>query len=313
MQPDSDCLIVGAGLVGSATALALARLGFDVRVLERRAQLAASGREDVRALVLSAASVSILESLEVWARLEPAACAVKHIRVSDRGGFGVTRLDAGELGLAALGYSVRADHLLEVLNGAVLEHPRVTVEWSTPFAGMSSSGDGVALSAATGARFTARLLVAADGVDSGVREALGIGVERLDYGQTAVVANLRAGRPAPHTAFEHFTRSGPLAFLPAGGNRYVSVQCLVSEAASAACALDEDEYLAMLQRRFGRRLGELGELGRRRVHALARQRARALVAPRAVVVGNAANTVHPNGAQGFNLGLRDAAELARTL
>ncbi len=316
VQPDSDCLIVGAGLVGSIAALALHGLGCRVTLIERRAQLHPAANQDVRALVLSAGSLAILERYGLWPVLAPVSTAVRRIEVSDRGGFGHVSLAADDIGLEALGWACPADILLRRFNAAVIESAAIKVHWSTRFLAARDVADQIVVTAEVDGvevDYRTRLLIAADGSDSAVRAARGIEVERLDYGQSAIVATVRAARPLAGTAFEHFTRRGPLAFIPCGGDRYVSVQCLDHAAADAAMALDGPAYLAMLERRFGTRLGGLDELGNRRRHALLRQRAETLHAPRTLIVGNAANTVHPNAAQGLNLGLRDVQALASCL
>ncbi len=316
MRPDCDCLVVGAGLVGSIAALTLAGRGLRVAVAERRGAPAQVSGADVRALVLSAASVRILEDLGVWPRLAAQATAVREIRVSERGAFSRVTLSADDIGVPALGWTCAADALLAAFNAAVEEHRGITVHWGRRVSALTAAaaaadvaldGDG----SVTG--ITARLVVGADGADSTVRGAAGIGLDRLSYGQQAVVAAVTVERPREYTAFEHFTRRGPLALLPVGGARYVSVQCLDEAAAGAALALDDADYCAMLERRSGGRVGRFSAPGPRRAHALVRQRARSLVAPRTVLIGNAANTVHPNGAQGLNLGLRDVAALAAAL
>lgn len=325
MQPEGeraaadvcDCLIIGAGLVGCAAALALAARGLSVTMFERRAQLTREQMTDERALVLAAASVSVLDDLGVWPRLAPRACPIRTIRVTDRGGFGGVDLSAQEINRDALGWSYPAHSLLGTLIAAVLENPRIRVQWSTRFCNYDTSTRGVIeIRAEHGNRPVtqrARLLIGADGAGSAVRAASGIGIDELDYAQQAIVARVEATRPRPHTAFEHFTRRGPLALIPTGGAGYISVQCLDEEAAAAALALDDHDYLMRLEQRFGSRLGRFSQLGPRRAHALRRQRAQALTARRTVLLGNAANTLHPNAAQGLNLGLRDVATLAGIL
>lgn len=318
MRPEFDCVIVGAGLVGAATATALSRQGLRVAVIEKRSRPV--GRpglnSDLRALVLSVSSQRILAHIGIWDRLSPHANRIRHIHVTDRGGFGAVRLDAGEAGLEALGWACPAGVLLHELLGAARDHLGEDLAWSTEFDGFDIHSDRVTVNATgrDGAlRMVTRLLIGADGGDSVVRGALGIEIDAFDYAQTAIVADVEVEYPRADTAYERFTRQGPLAMIPLGGHRYVSVQCLDLESGAAALELDDGAYLAQLQRRFGWRLGEIADLGARRSHALWQRRARSLDAPRAVIIGNAANTVHPNAAQGLNLGLRDVAALALAL
>jgi len=307
-----DCVVVGAGLTGSVAALALAARGLSVVVIEQHAPLP-SPRLDQRALVLSCASVRILAACGLWARLMPVSTAVRSIRISERGAFGTVRLDAAEVGLDALGWACPAGLMLGEFNSALLGQVGIEVRWSTQFLGCSAEPAAIRVrlgGPAGNQDVFARLLIGADGAESAVRAASGITVTRFDYAQQAIVASVHAARPAPHTAFELFTTEGPLALIPQGGARYVAVQCFRTERAMRVAELDDADYLALLERRSGARLGSLSELGPRRVHALVRQRADCVTGARTVIIGNAANTVHPNAAQGLNLGLRDAAELA---
>ncbi len=271
---------------------------------------------DARALVLSTASVDILTQLELWPRLAPHATPIRHIRVSDRGGCGALTLSAADGGLEYLGWACPADVLLYELRAAAIASLGENVCWSTAYASHQARADHVEIHLQRGVEtrsVRAALVIGADGNRSSLRNACGIKTDGYDYGQHALVAAVVAERPVEHTAFEHFTREGPLALIPCGGAHYVSVQCLHESRALAALTLDDESYGALLERRFGTRLGHLTVTGARRAHALVRQRARRIVAPRAVLIGNAANTMHPNAAQGLNLGLRDVATLAACL
>ena len=156
----------------------------------------------------------------------------------------------------------------------------------------------------------ARLLVGADGAASGVRAALGIGVDEHDYGQTLLVARVRASRAPDGTAWERFTEHGPTALLPRGDRHYGVVHGVARDEAEAAMALDEAGFLARIQSAFGWRAGRFLAAGARSAYPMVRTVARGTIAPRAALVGNAAQSMHPVGAQGFNLGLRDALTLA---
>jgi Ubiquinone biosynthesis hydroxylase, UbiH/UbiF/VisC/COQ6 family len=160
---------------------------------------------------------------------------------------------------------------------------------------------------------TTRLLVAADGGDSSVRDRLGIRVEGHDYGQDAVVTTVLADRPCPGQAFERFTDTGPLAMLPMPGGRYSVVwTCRPTETAELL-ALTESDFSARLQARFGWRLGRLSAPSPRQAYPLRLRLVRETIHERLVLIGNAAHTLHPVAGQGFNLGLRDVAALAEVL
>lgn len=315
MQPDYDAIVVGAGLVGSSAALALRRAGRRVLMLDQGPPPRAPDG-DARALVLSAASVEILTELGVWPALEPHAIAIRHIRVSDRGGPGALALDAEDSQLDAMGWACPADILLYELRVAMTAALGDDACWETHYVGHRDSTAWVDVEMChddTVRVVRGALLIGADGNASPVRVAAGIRTDGFDYGQHALIARVEVTRPQPHTAFEHFTREGPLAMIPSGGARYVSVQCLHERRALAALQLDDAAYAAELARRFGARLGSITVIGPRRAHALARQRARRVVEGRVVLIGNAANTMHPNAAQGLNLGLRDVATLVASI
>src|SRR3569832_979611 len=162
-------------------------------------------------------------------------------------------------------------------------------------------------------RLTCRLLIAADGATSTVREQLNIAVQRWEYGQTAIITNVTPDRPHGNRAFERFTDSGPLALLPMSDQRYSVVWTVRDVAVQAITSLDDSSFLQTLQQRAGHRAGRFFKVGRRRAYPLALVRAREHVRPRLALTGNAAHTLHPVAGQGFNLGLRDVAALADVL
>lgn len=317
MQPDFDCVIVGAGLVGTALAVALSRAGIDVAVVERRPPLRSEvANEDVRGLVLNTASQRILENIGLWDRLIGHVTRINHVHISDRHGFGAVRLDAREVGLAVLGWACPADVLRRKLAEAAQEELGSRLFWSTSFHSCVVSENSVCVRAYNKgkcATFTGRLLVGADGSDSVVRSALDIEVDTFDFGQTAIVANLEVSDPQVGIAYERFSVQGPMAMIPLGGDRYVSVQCLDRSTAEEALKKEDGAYCKMLQRRFGDHLGHITKLGVRRGHEVRRVRAKRIDGIRAILVGNAANTIHPNAAQGLNLGLRDVSTFVGTV
>lgn len=330
MRPDFDAVIAGAGLVGAALGLGLARLGLQVLILdklpppERRDTGTGEGTSpeispeirDGRALALSSSSVAVLETLGVWSRLEPAVYPIKHIHVSQQGHFGALRLNHHDLDLPTLGYVCPFDPLQRVLEAELDGAPGISVQWATRLVACRVSSEAVQISLLTSGRtiaYNTSLLVGADGIDSSVREFAGIGTRRHDYGQTAIVANVDVARPRAHTAFERFTTSGPLALLPLGGRRHVLVRTAHTTEVAALLALPDAAYLMDARQRFGHALGDWSNLGPRRAYPLLLQRATRIVGARSMLIGNAANTVHPNAAQGLNLGLRDVAAVLAIL
>jgi 2-octaprenyl-6-methoxyphenol hydroxylase len=158
-----------------------------------------------------------------------------------------------------------------------------------------------------------RLLVIADGADSVLRSAAGIGTERHDYQRSAICCVVTPERDHAGTAYERFTRDGPVALLPQAHGRCGAILVVDRADVVRLMALSEGEFLQQLQRAFGYRLGRLQRAGERVSYPLRRILAERLTAPRQVLIGNAAQAIHPVGAQGFNLGLRDAATLAGLL
>ena len=270
----------------------------------------------MRALVLNVASQRVLARIGLWERLAGDVTPISSIHVSEQSRFGAVRLDARTARLTALGWACPADILRREITEVLLEHVGDGLQWSTSFEACVSHDDAVSVSVVSGGQvrqIDARLLIGADGSDSSVRDALSIGVDVIDFAQTAIVANVEVDAPRVGVAYERFTTQGPCAMIPLGGYRYVSVQCLDRDAAENALALDDDAYRSMLQRRSSERLGNIVQLGVRRAHELRRRRAERVNGKRALIVGNAANTVHPNAAQGLNLGLRDVSALIKAI
>jgi 2-octaprenyl-6-methoxyphenol hydroxylase len=311
-----DVLIAGGGLVGASLAIALDGAGLHVAQAEAvppRADHQPS--YDERNLALAAASVNALRALGVLDAAAPAV-PIRRIHVSRRGDFGAVKLDASEMDLDAFGATIPARELGNALVHR-LERCGELVRFAP--AEVVAIGDGddavsVTLRTGEGERVVhTRLLVGADGTASFVRGALGIDVERHDYAQSAFVTTLTTERPLDGTAYERFTDCGPVALLPLGANRAGLVLTVAAADAARVGALDDAAFIDFVHERFGYRAGRLSRPGRRKPYPLARVLASRTTAPRAVLVGNAAQTVHPVGAQGFNLGLRDALTLAELL
>lgn len=315
MQTDYDVAIVGGGMVGASLACALS--GASLRTILIEAVPFRSDDQpsyDERGLSLSLATQRILEALAVWPALAPAATPIEHIHVSDRGRFGFVRLHAAELGIPALGHVAPARELGRALLQNVEAAANVELLCPAQVATARPGPDRVRLQFHDGIPDLAcRLLVVADGSHSTLRESLGMPAAVKDYGQTAVVAAISPERPHRNWAYERFTDTGPLALLPLRENRCALVYSVPSGGERTLLAEGDEEFLARVQSRFGRRLGRFLKVGARRSYPLMRITARRQAGERVLLLGNAAHTVHPNSAQGFNLGLRDAAALAEYL
>ena len=313
-----DVAIVGGGMVGASLAVALAPLRLRVALIEAYAvDATAQPSFDERTTALSNGSRRILETLKVWDHVAGAATSIARIHVSDQGRFGFARIDAREQGLAAMGYVLPNRSLGAALWQQLLECRSVhtfcpaQVSQIVPGAGSAllevKSADGKL------SRLEARLVVAADGVQSAVRQAFGIPADSRDYGQTALIATVLAQRFHEHVAYERFTEMGPLALLPLSDGRCTLVLTLNSALAEEAMSWTDARFLAEVQQRFGFRLGRILKAGKRVAYPLALTYSARTSAPGCVIVGNAAQGLHPVAGMGFNLGLRDAACLAELL
>ena len=314
-----DVAIVGGGLVGSSLAIALDRLGLDVALVEAAAADGLPPVFDERNLSFAEATVNALSALGVLQKLEAPGAPIRRIHISRAGDFGRVQLDAGAYGREAFGQVVVARDFGRALEARLMEATRVTRYRPARFMGLeATSADAhvhrLRVADAGGERtLAARLLVGADGTRSGVRAALAIGADEHDYGQVLFVARVASAHASDGTAYERFGDDGPTAFLPRADRQYGTIHGVAADAADAVQALDAAGYLERLQRAFGWRAGRLLRVGERSRYPAIALRAQALVAHRAVLVGNAAQTLHPVGAQGFNLGLRDALTLAERI
>lgn len=308
-----DVAIAGGGMAGLSLAAALAPLPLSVAVIEPVAPEASLQPSfDARTTALSAGSRRVLEGIGVWAGIAAAATPIRRIHVSERGAFGFARLTAEEQGITALGYTIEN----RLLGKALRERCTGIAGLTQVAAGareLAPADGGLRLVTDRGDGIVARLVVAADGAQSALRKALGIEATVSDYGQHAVIAHLDTERFHDYTAYERFTPQGPIAVLPIGEGRSAVVWTLAPEAARRALELDDATFIAELQQAFGTRLGRFTRVGKRQSYALSLTRAAKLTAPRAVILGNAAQGLHPVAGQGFNLGLRDVAALAELL
>jgi 2-octaprenyl-6-methoxyphenol hydroxylase len=312
-----DVLIVGGGLVGASLAIALERIGLDVGLIEAAPPGALPAVFDERNLSFAEATINALTRLGVMQKLRAPTGPIERIHISRRGDFGRALLEATKHGRREFGRVVIARDFGEALEARLVELPRLARYRPARFLGLAAA-DGasraVRVADADGEKvLRARLLVAADGTRSGVRDALGIGIDEFDYQQTLFVTRLRAERAPDGTAYERLGADGPTALLPRGDRHYGLIHAVAREDADAVAVLDEGTFLARVQDAFGWRAGRFTTCGARSVYPAIRVLARATIAPRAVLVGNAAQTIHPIGAQGFNLGLRDALTLAELI
>jgi 2-octaprenyl-6-methoxyphenol hydroxylase len=309
-----DLVIVGAGPVGATLALALSESDLDVIALDARP--AGSIARSDRSLALSHGARLIFERLGVWkavAATPGAVTPITAIDISQRAGFGHARLHAHDQGVDALGYVVSYRALQHALDAA-LARADMSIEHGVAVTRVSATA-GAACAHVVGERhgaaveWSARLAAVADGGGDVVNY---IARRRHDYRQVALVAKIGSTEPHGGLAFERFTDEGPIALLPEG-DHYGLVWTTSPENASALVALPESTFLAALTLRFGPGAGRWTRVADRRTFPLALEFATRVVGERTVLLGNAAQALHPVAGQGFNLGVRDAYELAQEL
>ena len=310
---DYDIIIAGGGMIGTSLALALAPLKLKVAVVEAVARGAAAQPSfDDRSTALSRSSQRMFEAMGLWPQIVAASTPIRHIHVSDKGRFGFSHIDADEQGVEALGYVVINRVLGGVLQDALADAGGVNMICPARISAVSLSDDSAMVTVSDSSneyRLSCRLLVAADGANSAVRDMIGISATRSDYGQWAVIGNLLPEEAPLNRAFERFTEDGPIAMLPVADERAAFVWMQAPDEAQAALELSDAEFTARLQAAFGNRLGRFSKVGKRAAYPLALTRTNGLISRRSVVVGNAAHGLHPVAAQGFNLGMRDVAAL----
>lgn len=312
-----DIAIVGGGLAGASLAVALAPLGYDIKVIEAVAYKAVQQPSyDDRTLALSHSSCRILSGIGLWQALETNATAIRKIFITELARPGRVVLDSAELGLTEYGHVVEARSFGAVVTTQLEQTDNIEVISPAKVTDIEIGGSRTRLSLETDAdvnHLEARLVVAADGANSFIRNHLQIPTETRDYSQTAVICNITPEIAHEGRAFECLTDSGPFAVLPHTGTRCGLVWSVATESASEILGLDDETFLSRAQLRFGSQLGAFTKTGTRTAYPLKLVRSRQDICERLVILGNAAHAIHPIGAQGFNLALRDAAVLAEVL
>ena len=315
MHAEHDIVIIGGGLVGASLAIALAPTGLNIAMVEATPTGAMPPVFDERNLSCAEATINGLQNLGVWRALKAPSGAIQRIHISRVGDFGQVKLEASDYHREAFGRVVVARDLGEALeqqlsNLAITRYRPARFEATR----LTATHREVEISTA-GERQTlsCRLLIGADGTQSAVRDALSIQAETFDYEQDLFVCRMRTAKAPDGTAWERLTPEGPTAVLPRGDRHFGVVHGVARAHADDVAALNEADYVARIQRVFGWRAGRFLSAGERSRYPIRRVMATALHAPRAVLVGNAAQTIHPVGAQGFNLGFRDALTLVECI
>ncbi len=312
-----DIVIVGGGLVGMSLAVALAKSPCSVLLLEQNeaAPLHANVL-DLRTTGLTRSSEQMFMQTGVWQKIATAATSIQRLDVSEQGNFGGARIDANQHGISPIGYMVPNHHLITTLSEQVaqLANIKILSPASLESAQINSSGYEIKVNHnGEQVSFTTSLLVGSDGGNSKVRSLLDIDVEYKSYQQSAIITNVKTQKAHQNIAYERFTQHGPLAVLPIQDNCCALIWTQAEGNAEQYLQMNDQMFLQSLQKAFGYRLGKFLEVGRRSAYPLSLTTSNKLTGPHAVLIGNAAQTVHPVAAQGFNLGLRDVHTLTQML
>lgn len=311
-----DIVIVGAGMVGATLAHAVSQIkhanGKQLSIALIDANPLTTDKHpgfDARVIALSHGSYQILSQFNLWQEIAPTATAIKHIHVSDRGHWGITRMDHSEYNLTALGYVIELQTAGHIFQQSLAKTNNVSWYCPNQLTDIERHVTHTDVVLSDGQRLRCKLLVGADGNQSIVRKLTKVPVEVTDFEQTAIIANVTTSKPHEGKAFERFTDTGPLALLPMSEQRSSLVWSVRTDQLDELMELDEQAFLQRLQQRFGYRLGQFVKMGQRFAYPLSLTEALEPAQHRSVVIGNAAHALHPIAGQGYNLGLRDVAVL----
>ena len=316
-QSTFDVVIIGGGLVGMSLAVALADCDCNVLLIEQNQTSPLQANIlDLRTTGLTRSSQQAFIHFGIWSDIESQATPIERLNISEQGNFGGARIDANEFNTSPIGYMVPNHHLIDVLSRKVSEQTNLTIMSSTSLVCLEENAEGYSLMIRRNDHkqtLQASLLVGADGANSKVRDLINISVDRKTYHQSAIITNVRPQKPHLNIAYERFTEHGPLAVLPIQEECCALIWTQPESKVEHYMQMDDQSFLRALQAAFGYRLGTFKEVGKRSAYPLSLAVSEHLVEGNAVLVGNAAQAVHPVAAQGFNLGLRDVQALVQLL
>ena len=310
-----DVVIAGGGLVGLSLAAVLGRADFRVAVLEAREPDFdwPQGSVDLRVYAITRASQALFTDIGIWPAVQAKAAPFREMRVWDAGGSGDIHFDSAELGEPYLGHILESRVIEKALLDVVADLPGVDLLCPARVKAFEEQAASQQVELDDGRLLSAKLLVGADGKDSGVRGYAGIHAKASDYGQQALVAVVSTQYPHSETAWQRFLPTGPLAFLPLIDGRCSIVWSADSAEARHLMELNDGDFCAALAAAFDHRLGTVLDCGERLLFPLRRQYAERYVAARLALVGDASHVIHPLAGQGVNLGLKDVSELSDAL
>ena len=310
MKYPVDVIIVGGGAVGTSLALALQQRATVALIDTLSPQKRANTEKDNRIFALAAGTKKVLEKLGAWRYVDALATPITHIHVSNRGSFGAARLHADDFDLAALGYMCAATDLQMGLQQAADRSSSITHIHPATCIEVTSTTEAVHIALSTGERISGKILIATDGEHSMVRKTLGINSTQKNYEQDAIVAKINLNIPHHFTAYERFVDDSAIALLPYGHQECALIWSIPSTKKNHLMSANDTDFLHALQDAFGYRLSVFQSLSQRFSYPLTYTKAERIHQDRIVLLGNAAQTLHPIAAQGFNLALRHVALFA---
>ncbi|VFP88671.1 2-octaprenyl-6-methoxyphenyl hydroxylase [Candidatus Erwinia haradaeae] len=310
-------IIAGGGIVGITLALAISHetQGRQLVNLIEASDLDMRFSSDTpgRSIALSEATCTTLSAFKIWSSLEPIATKITNIHISDRGFPGSIIMRATDYNVSSLGHVIELKSALRILLILLKDAPGISIYCPNKISHIERTKDFVRVILDNQRTLCGTLLVAADGTSSNVAKICGIKQYHIQYPQRAVVATISTQLEHKGWAFERFTTDGPLAMLPIKNGYSSVVWCQSISNAEATYRLSDQEFLIQLQKTFGWRLGHLENTGKRKIYPLKLQIVGQNISHRLILIGNAAQTLHPVAGQGFNLGIRDVMSLIDTL
>ncbi|MFV0574996.1 MAG: 2-octaprenyl-6-methoxyphenyl hydroxylase [Vibrio sp.] len=313
-----DIAIVGSGMAGATLALAIDRLckgKLKIAVIEAQQMDEQSSHPgfDSRAIALSYGTIQILKQLDLWSLFEPIATPITDIEISDQGHLGLAEITAKQELVDALGVVVELETVGRIYQNQIQQCAAIDYICPAKVEQIKRTVDSVSISLSNEVQLEVNLLVAADGALSETCQQIGIALKEIDFEQYAVIANVKTDIEPQGRAYERFTQFGPLAFLPMSEGRSSVVWCMPKARMEQVLQADESQLIEQLQQDFGWRLGKIQRIGSLASYPLILRYRESVVSHRCVVIGNAAQTLHPIAGQGFNLGIRDVMSLAEEI
>lgn len=308
-----DLIIVGGGMVGASLAVALNKSNLKIALIDANSH---TQLDDPRLIALTHGSCNLLKNVDIWPELVPYAAPIKHIHVSHRGRFGITRIHASDMRLDTLGHLVPAKYITTALEEKLTHASHIDVIRPAVLKNLTQTSDNIELTIhynnETKTLHTKRV-IGADGTHSTVRELLNIPTQTHDYEQSAIVTITELQRHHQFTAYERFLEQGAIAMLPLSDNACATIWTDSNENIARLMQLSDDEFLKTLQTTFGYRLGRFTHIRKRHTYPLKLVLAENYQQHNIILIGNAAHTLHPIASQGLNLALYEIAELTHQL